>query len=414
MKVSRTAIAAAIALGGMSLAATPAAAQSGGAAQQAAAPKLNLSKEERTALSPLVTAINAKNWAAASAALPAARAAAKGGDARFLINQAELSIAIGNNDKQGQAAAIDALIASGRIPAVDLPAMYRNQAALAQQANDQAKVETALTKWLELAPNDPDVLVALAENKVLNRKVQEAVPLFERAIAARRASGQAVPENWYKRALKFTFEGKMVPQSLKISQDLVSAYPTKQNWRDAMLIYRDLTGADAATKMDILRLMRASGSLSGERDYYELADALNKGGFPGESKAVLDAGVAARMVDRNKPGFKELIAQTTTRAAGDRASLAGSEAKARSAATGTPALKLGDAYFGYDNYAKAAEFYRLAVQKGGVDAATANLRLGMALAHAGQKAEAEAALKAVTGPRAGLAEYWLIWMNQRA
>jgi hypothetical protein len=37
----------------------------------------------------------------------------------------------------------------------------------------------------------------------------------------------------------------------------------------------------------------------------------------------------------------------------------------------------------------------------------------MALALAGQKAEAETALRAVTGPRAGLANYWLLWLAQR-
>ena len=45
------------------------------------------------------------------------------------------------------------------------------------------------------------------------------------------------------------------------------------------------------------------------------------------------------------------------------------------------------------NYAKAAELYRVALAKPGVDADVANLHLGMALARAGDKAGATAALQ---------------------
>jgi tetratricopeptide (TPR) repeat protein len=281
-------------------------------------------------------------------------------------------------------------------------------------ANNQAKAEAALTRWVEAAPNDPEAIVSLAESKASNRKPTEAVALLDRAIAAKEAAGQPAPETWYKRGLKFAFESKMLPQSVKFSQGLVRAYPTKANWRDALLIYRELGPDDRNSELDSLRLQRSAQALTGERDFWQFAKTLNDIGLPGESKAVLDEGVATRMVDRNKAGFKELIASTGAKTAEDKRSLAGLEPKARSAATGTQALSLADANYGYGNYAKAAEFYRLALQKGGVDTAIANTRLGMALAMAGQKAEAVTAFKAVTGPRSDLASYWLIWLNQRA
>ena len=76
--------------------------------------------------------------------------------------------------------------------------------------------------------------------------------------------------------------------------------------------------------------------------------------------------------------------------------------------------KIGDAYFGYGDYAKAISLYRAALQKGGIDANVVNTHLAMALALSGQKAEAEAALKAVTGPRAELANFMLVWLGQQA
>ena len=44
----------------------------------------------------------------------------------------------------------------------------------------------------------------------------------------------------------------------------------------------------------------------------------------------------------------------------------------------------------------------------------ANLHIGMALARAGDKAGATAALNAVTGPRADIAKFWLTYLNQKA
>jgi hypothetical protein len=75
---------------------------------------------------------------------------------------------------------------------------------------------------------------------------------------------------------------------------------------------------------------------------------------------------------------------------------------------------VGDAYLGYGMYPQAAELFKLAVQKGGVDAAVANLRLGEALARSGQKEAANQAFASVTGPRQPLAQYWTIWNDQGA
>jgi hypothetical protein len=75
-------------------------------------------------------------------------------------------------------------------------------------------------------------------------------------------------------------------------------------------------------------------------------------------------------------------------------------------------LRIGDRYYGMGNYAKAIELYRMAMGKPGVDPAIANLHLGMALARSGDKAGATTALNAVTGPRADVAKYWLIYINK--
>jgi tetratricopeptide (TPR) repeat protein len=417
--VSRFALGVALTVGGASLAATPAFAKKDPPAPAAqpttGARTYNLTKEERAALAPAQKAVIAKDWAAAQAALPAAQAAAQSPDAKYVVGQFILQIGIGINNEAMQAQAVDALIASGGAQPAELPNLYRNQAALALRASppNSAKAEAAYARLVELVPNDPDTLVNLAKMKNDLRKPQEAVTLLDRAIEAKRAAGQPVDESWYKYGLKIAYDNRLGPQAVKFSRGLVSAYPTKENWRDSLLVYRDYGNLDAAGKLDLLRLMRVSKALAGERDWYDYASTVNDAGFPGEAKAVLDEGVALHMVDPKKQAFAEILRLSSARLVGDRAALVSDAARAMAAPTGATALKIGDAYYGYGDYAKAIELYRAAQSKGGVDASTVQLRLGMALAMSGDRAGAEAAFRAVTGSRSDLAAYWLSWLNQR-
>ena len=414
--VSRIALGVALVLGGASVVATaPAEAQKkkkGEAAAAAQGP--TLTKEERAALLPVQTAIAAKDWAAAQAALPAATAAATSPGGRYAIGRFQVEIGLGVNNVVMQAQGFDNLIASGQLDATNLPIIYRNRAVLANNAGDKAKAEASYAKVVELSPNDPEAHINLAQIKNELKKPVEAVQLISRAIELKRAAGQTVDESWYKYALKLAFDGRQNPAlreaSQKLSRDLVAAYPTKENWRDSVLIFRDTNNLDAAADLDVLRFLRASGSLAGERDWYDLVDGLYKAGNYAEAKAVLDDGAGRKMIDPKKAAFAELIRLTNARMAGDRASLGGEESKAMAAATGVSALKIGDAFYGYGEHAKAIALYRAALTKGGVDANLVNTRLAMALLASGDRAGAEAAFKSLTGPRQNLGAFWLAWM----
>ncbi|HLL31461.1 MAG TPA: hypothetical protein VK403_10730 [Allosphingosinicella sp.] len=415
--VSRIALGIALVLGGASVVATsPADAQKRkkGEAAPAAAKGPTLSKEERAALVPVQTAVNAKNWAAAQAALPAAAAVATSPGGRYYVGRFQFEIGQGTNNAALQAQGLENLVGSGLVEAADQPTIYRNLAVLANNAGNKAKAEAAYARVAELTPNDPEALISLAQVKNDLKKPAEAVQLISRAIEMKRAAGQKVDESWYKYALKLAFDGRKNPAlreaSQKLSRDLVAAYPTKENWRDSLLIFRDTNNLDAAADLDVLRFMRASGALAGERDWYDLIDGLYKAGNFAEAKAVLDEGTAKRMIDPKKPAFADLLRLTNARMAGDRASLPGEQTKAMAAASGASALKIGDAFYGYGDHAKAIALYRAALTKGGVDANLVNTRLAMALLASGDRAGAETAFKALTGLRQNLGAFWLAWL----
>lgn len=404
---SKLALGVVLALGGAAiLRDTPA------TAQQAQAVELN--KAERAALRAFQTALDARDYPAATAAMNQAQSAARSAYARYLASALQLRLGIDTGNYGLQTTAIDSMIGSGAAPASELPQLYRNQAALLHNAGKLEKAEASLTRYLELASNDPEAMLALSQIKSDRKKPQEAVALIDRAIDARKAAGQPVPESWYRRGLNLALQHQMAPEALRLSRSLVAAYPTPVNWRDAFLAYRDAARPDQEAALDGWRLVRTTKALAGERDYLQFAQSLSSAGLAAESKAVLDEGVAAKMVDPGEASFKALIAASGKRTATERAGLGAKEKAAMAAASGNAALEVGDAFLAQGEFGKAAALYRAALQKGSVDLNLVNTRLGIALARAGQQLEAEAAFRAVTGPRSELANLWLVWLAQQA
>ncbi|HEY0327448.1 MAG TPA: tetratricopeptide repeat protein, partial [Allosphingosinicella sp.] len=194
---------------------------------------------------------------------------------------------------------------------------------------------------------------------------------------------------------------------------LVTAYPTATNWRDAVLSYRDVARLDAASTLDLWRLLRATGALAGERDYLAAATAFDQANLAGEAKAVIDEGVSRNMLRASESETRALTTRVNGRATTERGGLTARIASARNASTGASARTAADALLAHGRHAEAAELYRLALTKGGEDADLVNLRLGEALALAGQTAEARTALQTVAGQRAEVARLWLAWVASR-
>ena len=380
--------------------------------QQPAHLQINgLGREESDAILPTYQAVQAQDWAAAAAALPAAQAGARTPAGRYVVGQLQLQIARNTNNNQMALQAVDAMINSGGAPAEQMEALRNARTSLTAATTaqtDPAAAEGQLTQMLAASPANAQLMLQLAEVKERLNKHQEAVQLFQRAIAAAGTGGQAAPQDYYRRALSIAYRARLVQPSVELTSALVAAYPTQDNWRDSLRVYRDLSSGDRSSELDLFRLMRAAGALASEAEYVTYAEVANRAVALGEVKAVLDEAFARNMVQAsNAASVRELLTSANSRMAADRSSLA---TESRNPATGQIALRLGDAYYGYGDYAQAAQLYRTALQKGGQDANQVNLRLGEALAMGGQRAEAEAALRAVSGPRQAIAAYWLLFL----
>ena len=442
MKVSKVALAAATILGGSSLLATPAFAQypaqqqppqrqpaPAAQGQQAAQPSFNLSRSEQAALNPLIQANAAAgtarqqgqtpDWAAVRALVPAAQSAARSNDAKYLLNRVQLDLALGTNDLAGQETALAALLTNPSTPAEFAGTLRTAQANILNQraeqafrANDFATAERLYVQLQQANPGDQRIINNLALVRTRMGNTAGALEPVLEQIRTAEAAGQRAAESLYQRAWRVPYTANQRPQALEALRRLLAAYPTAANWQLALDVVREGSGNDVDLLIDSFRLARVANAVRAN-EYLPFASSLDQAGLPGETKAVVDAGVAAGALQSSNSEVTRLLGVANRRITEDRAGLAGQMAQARSASRGQPARIVADALFGYARYAEAAEMYRLALSKGGEDANLVNTRLGATLALAGQRAEAETALRAVTGRRAELASLWLAWLASR-
>src|SRR3546814_3303196 len=132
---------------------------------------------------------------------------------------------------------------------------------------------------------------------------------------------------------------------------------------DSLIIFRDTGKLDDQATLDLMRLMRAAGAMKGEADYYEYANSAYMKGLPGEAKAVIDEGIAKKMLNPGKQTFAELSRLSAGKVSADKASLPKLATQAKSAANGKLALGTADAYLGYADHAKAGELHQVSPQQ---------------------------------------------------
>lgn len=398
-------------LAGAAVVAAPAVAQNA----KAEAPKpVKLSKPVQNALAEAQKLSAAGDTAGAMAKIAEAEAfATPTPDDTYMTQAVKLNAAIAAKDNAVIEPTLAKMLATGKVPAAEQPKFYRNIGQLALNRKDYNAATMAFQELVKLTPGDSEALIGLAELYNSQKQSAKAVDTLNNAITASKAAGTKPPEAWYRRSLAIAYDGKLAAQVQPTALALVEAYPNPVNWRDALIITRDSFTLDDQGSLDFMRLQAVTNSLNGEKDFLEYADTALGKGLPGEASYAVAEGVKRNMLSTSKPYVAELKKSADSKVAADKASLPGLERDSK--ASPKLALVTGDAYYGYGDFTKAATLYKAASAVPTVDAATANLRLGMALARAGDKPGATAAFQAVKGgAREALAKYWLVYLAQTA
>lgn len=391
--------------------------------EKAQAPKL--SPDVLKPLQAAEAALKANDTATAEPAIAQAEAAAKTEDDRYFaaslrinLEQQKLRAQRAANpaavvDQQRLAAPLQVLLASPRTGQAEKAQFATILGQLAYERKQLPQALQFFQQAKQLGSTDPNLDLNIVRVREQSGDVGGALADLDAQIQRQVAAGQKPQEDLYRYGLARAM--KQPGQALPWMQRLLAAYPNAKNWRDMLLLYGIAPNAiaklDTPQKIDLFRLMNDTNSLADQYDYMDYASKLRDRGLPVESRRVLQKGIASGKVPAANTEAKAMQAELTRFIASE-GPLGPLEARANSARDGKLAAQTADAYLSQENNAKAAELYRLALQKGGVNADEVNTRLGIALARQGDKAGAKAAFGAVQGqPRQGLAQLWITHLD---
>ena len=191
---------------------------------------------------------SAQDWAAASAALPAAQAGAQSPAARYIVGQLQLQIGRGTQNQPVQAQAVDAMIASGGAPAEQMPPLLGAQAELrdpGQRSGPPREARADARSRARAEQYRADQPARRGQDPA--QQEAEALALYRRALQLSEAAGQRRPRTLYRQALALAYRGARMAASRRRAVAVAGsrAYPTPENWRTALVVYRELGQADS-------------------------------------------------------------------------------------------------------------------------------------------------------------------------
>ena len=428
--IGKTAMALALSAGALSVTSTAAFAKD----KEPKAEKAAYSKEFVTAAGPIqktMTALDeAKKKGADAAAqkallanapteLAAAEAAIKTPLDRMASGGWAVSIGGVLNDVPMRQRGIQNMLDSGQVPAANVAEYQFYLGNFAYSNKDYATAVKALTPVIQGNFKDDTAAELLADSYSQLGQNTQALDALKMAVEARKAAAQPVPEGWFKRANLIAYKNKLGPQAIEWSTLMVENDPTPINWLGAGQLVREFSQFTNQESLDLGRLLLRTGGFQNdpkyvEREYVEYIEAADPRRLPGEVLKVANMGIQAGILKANDPFVTDATSQAKGRIAPDKASLPALDKEARSAKDGKSPMAMADAYLSYDDAAKAEEFYKMALEKGGIDKDRAMTRLGISQLDQDKFADAKATFAQVGGTRAALGRLWLAYANTQA
>lgn len=346
----------------------------------------------------------------------------KSGDEQMQTGQLiyNAGIRAGNlaQDEAGKAAAIqtrlrgmEMMINSGKAP-IAATGQYNFIAyQLASVARQPVKARGYLQQAMGLGytggQSQADLKMALAQTYFRTDEYAQGLAILDEAFAATKAAGQTPDESLYEIAFSIAYREDLQPQVYDYAIARAQAYPTEENWTNAINVVRVLNDLDDQQTLDILRLSRQAGVLNDKQNYIIYVETADARRLPKEVKEVIEQGYAEGAIGTDDTYISDQLRIATGRIASDRADLPALERDARAANASLATVRAaGSAFLSYGEYAKAAEFYEKSLSIPGVDAGEALTRLGIAQIGMEDYAGAQETFAKVTGARMPIAKVW--------
>lgn len=331
---------------------------------------------------------------------------------QLLVNYGNIAI-----DKATQKIGLQAQLDSGKLPAETVPLVNFTLGRLAMEMKDYATAQRALKLAVDAGYTKDEAEFFLANSYLLDKQLPLGLKLLHDAIVR---NGTASPEYWIDNGVVQAFNNKLPAETNLLAADLVTNYPSKQNWDRALFTITTINKYNGQEKLDLLRLRDRTNSFQDGSDYIDYVIYADPKRLPAEVLRIIDQGTAAGAINASTPidnlgnTVGKLQQQAQGRLVEDNSLMVVQERDARGPkADAATAVGAADTFLSHAQYPKAEEMYRLALTKPGVDAGRVNLRLGISLVSQGKLAEAVDVFARVTDARAPIANLWTVFVKQK-
>ena len=358
-------------------------------------------------------AMKNKQWDAALTAIKQAQAVDKKTPFEAYQIDEFLSYVLIQQKKFSEATPVfERMLNSGFMPPEQVDERTKTVAQLYFQIKDYKKSAEWAKKWLDKHQGDETMSVLLGQSYYLMNDYKNAAATMGAVANAAEKGGRTPQENWLQIVLSSQFKLENKDGIADALKKLVRYYPKAEYWENLLDIYRRKDTSDRVS-LGYYRLMNDVGTLKQADDYVEMAQLALDAGVPGEAEAIVEKGVQAGTLKSDdkttQDRYNRLLASAKKAAAGDKPQLAQLAKEAEKATSGQAYVGLGQAYLSYNMYDEAIDALKKGIAKGGAtDVDEAQISLGIAYLHKGQKDQARQAFKAVKAESKwhDLAELW--------
>lgn len=346
----------------------------------------------------------AKDGAALAAALAEAANLATTPDDQYLIGFYRLQSGIIAGDQAQQSAGLDAMLATDLTPAEQVAAYNFFSGQFAYQAKDYNKAIQRFEAAQAAGSTESVLPVLLMDSYLSAGQLEKGWEIAQAGIAQARAAGQRPGDDLYVRPAQAFQKANRTNDVIDVLTMRVEDYNTPVAWRNLLQIMLRESSSDKQLNLDILRLMRATNSMTDRVEYSEYAALGIDTGMPSEVVSVIQEGKAKNIIPAKDQFFDGILETQIPRAREDAKAVNADAAKPATLANPRAALGTADALVAAGEIAKAIPLYQAAAASNPV----AQYRLGVAQIRAGQKDAGVATLANAPADRQRLAKLWAI------
>jgi hypothetical protein len=258
----------------------------------------------------------------------------------------------------------EAALAAGKYTPEEAARTTKALFRLAAQNQEYAKAIEYGKQVADSPTAAPDDLNIIAQLYYLQKRCADTVAWADRALAASRQAGEAPKEYTYQLKLHCASDAGDTAGMEGPLVDLVELTNKTTYWNTLLRLERQ-NEPDAHNLLMIYRVMYDTGSMNADSDYIEMAQLLGDAALPGEAAAVLNKALLSGIVkDEHKERTTRLLDALQLRADSDRNGLPRQEVGSNQSSVGDLDVKLGEIYYGFEDYQQSVDAITRGLHKG--------------------------------------------------